>query len=181
MMFVGQVALASEIFGDMSGQMAYIFMTDDTRGNVPTMDPEGGENAVVVQPGVCEMSVNSASTGPTLEERSSHFLGLGTARRTVEYATKLRYEEDPDELSHDELVRLQFGERERYFAALAGSKIGGTPCWIQGSEYPHAGPWRLLLQIEAERPLQLSLGDGGAAYAFLDAHGLRGRLLWQSR
>jgi hypothetical protein len=178
MMFVGQVELALRIFGDVRGQMAYIFITDDIAGNLPTMNPEGGENAVVIQPGFCEMSVAPAGIGPTQEECTSGLFG-GT-RRPVEFGAELSYEEDPDQLSNGELGRLDPADRAGYFARLAGSKVGGTPSWIQGPEFPPGGPWKLLLQLESERPLQLSLGDAGVAYAFIDAHGQQGRLLWQT-
>lgn len=51
MRFIGQVALDRTIFGSVRGQMAYLFMTDDDDYVDGTWEPDGGENAVVIQPG----------------------------------------------------------------------------------------------------------------------------------
>src|SRR5437764_6856304 len=51
MLFLGQVALDPVIFGETEGRMAYLFMSDDLSGELATMEPTAGENAVVIQPG----------------------------------------------------------------------------------------------------------------------------------
>src|SRR5947208_3527423 len=51
MFFIGQVALDPNVFGNIQGRMAYVFMTDGDDYVDGTWKPDGGENAVIVQPG----------------------------------------------------------------------------------------------------------------------------------
>jgi hypothetical protein len=53
MQFICQIALDPALFGALPTQMAYLFVTDwDYEGEYPdTCDPEGGENALIMQPG----------------------------------------------------------------------------------------------------------------------------------
>jgi len=68
MQFICQIALDPSIFGELPGRMAYLFMTDDERIGAKTSEANGGENAVIIQPGgVCRVQTIERSTGPTLE------------------------------------------------------------------------------------------------------------------
>src|ERR1019366_9388046 len=54
MRFICQIALTPEVFGSVLGQMAYLFMTDpdsDEPWVDGTYEPDGGENALILQPG----------------------------------------------------------------------------------------------------------------------------------
>ncbi len=51
MRFICQIALSDELFGSNDAQMAYIFMTDGDECVDGTWEPNGGENAVILQPG----------------------------------------------------------------------------------------------------------------------------------
>src|SRR5690242_11020911 len=53
MQFVCQIAVPAEIIGDGVFRMAYLFMTDwDGESEFPyTFEPDGGENALIIQPG----------------------------------------------------------------------------------------------------------------------------------
>ncbi|GAA2095515.1 hypothetical protein GCM10009801_64390 [Streptomyces albiaxialis] len=63
MVFMGQFALDG-------GRLAYLFMADDAEGYVDgTWDPEGGENALLVQPGGRVpgfLTVRAQAEGPTM-------------------------------------------------------------------------------------------------------------------
>ena len=50
MQFICQIKIDPALFGECPAQMAYLFMTDDSDdpGMYDTWDPDGGENAVIV-------------------------------------------------------------------------------------------------------------------------------------
>jgi hypothetical protein len=52
MRFVCQIVLFADLFGDIEGRMAHVFVTDyDGSGVMPeTWGPESAENAVIIQP-----------------------------------------------------------------------------------------------------------------------------------
>jgi hypothetical protein len=68
MRFIGQIALSTEIFGEMSAKMAYLFMTDEEEHIDGTWLPDGGENALILQPqGVFDGEVQPLKQGPILQ------------------------------------------------------------------------------------------------------------------
>ena len=163
--FIGQFVIYPEIFGETEARMAYLFMTD-TFANVTTWEPNAGENAVVLQPGEWDGPTAPLREGPTLNERifdSNHRFVEQVSR---EYAVDLQPGDDPDTLEESEDVDE--------------SKIGGTPAYLQSPEYPDAGVWRLLAQIDAAIvPTGPNFGDAGIGYAFLSEDGKTARFLWQ--
>jgi uncharacterized protein YwqG len=79
-----------------------------------------------------------------------------------EFAVTLDYGENPDEQDGYE------------------NKVGGTPDFLQGEEYPQGGPWRLLLQLDSSSvPFHVNFGDAGVGYAFISQDGTVGKFLWQ--
>lgn len=64
---------------------------------------------------------------------------------------------------------------------LEGCRLGGTPEFMQGEEYP--GPkkeWRFLAQLDScALPFEINFGDAGIGYAFINQSGSRGKFLWQ--
>src|SRR5437762_5669988 len=66
MMFIAQVVLEPAIFGDIQGQMAYLFMTGDDYDVDGTFDPDDGENAVILQPGISDIETRPLIIGPSL-------------------------------------------------------------------------------------------------------------------
>ena len=68
MSFICQVALDPSLFPAASGTMAYVFMTEEEDGEYVdgTWEPNGGENAVVIQPGKNPFPTTQKATGPTL-------------------------------------------------------------------------------------------------------------------
>jgi|SRR5690554_299429 len=69
MRFIAQIALG-DVFPEYNGKMAYIFMTEDEEEYIDgTWEPDGGENAVIIQPsGNCLAETEALSSGPSREE-----------------------------------------------------------------------------------------------------------------
>jgi uncharacterized protein YwqG len=69
MRFIGQISLGDE-FPEFQGKMAYIFMTEDDDKYVDgTWEPDGGENAVIIQPAdEMSLAVKALVTGPSRQE-----------------------------------------------------------------------------------------------------------------
>jgi len=51
MQFIAQVAIDPRVFPNAVARMAYLFVSND-QGGEETWDPDAGENAVVLQPGL---------------------------------------------------------------------------------------------------------------------------------
>jgi hypothetical protein len=164
MRFIGQVALAPNLFGDIPARMAYLFMTDDDEESVDgTYEPDGGENAVVLQPGRFAGPTVEQAEGPTLYRMVERPGAARLVPEPCEFAAALRLGEAPDDGPED-------------FA----NQVGGTPRFLQGEEYPAGGPWRLLLQLDSPSvPFDINFGDAGVGYAFLSEDGTAGKFLWQ--
>jgi len=155
-----------EIFGDAPAQMAYLFMTDHDDVH-ETWDPEGGENAVVLQPGVYPGPTLPLAVGPALYRMVEDHTSNRRFPVPCEYAVTLEPGDDPEEVTPD-------------VDAAQGNKVGGVPRFIQGREYPSGAPWRLLLQLDSvEVPFEVNFGDAGVGYAFLSADGTVAKFLWQ--
>jgi hypothetical protein len=73
MRFICQIALNSDIFGEIPERMAYLFITDDETFVDNTFDPDGGENAVIIQPGTCAMPTQPLLKGPGWYKMVSDF------------------------------------------------------------------------------------------------------------
>lgn len=180
MRFIGQLAIEKEIFGQVPAQMAYLFMTDEDEHIDGTWEPDGGENAVVVQPGVVDFPTKKLSDGPCIYRMVKKFLHKNLVPQGCEFSVRLTRGDDPDFATNSE--RLQWDESKdgAYAAALQGNKIGGTPIFLQDDEFPKPGGWRLLLQLDsASVPFHINFGDTGVGYAFLSEDGQRGKFLWQ--
>lgn len=169
MRFICQIALDPDLFGTIPGHMAYVFMTDEARHVKGTWEPEGGENAVIIQPGAPSVPTAPFATGPTLQRGEDDYVHDRRIFHDVEYAVDLTPGADPEGFSDDEALDH-----------LSEYKIGGTPAFLQGQEYPAGGPWKLLAQIDSSSDLFfLNFGDAGVGYAFISADGTQGRFLWQ--
>jgi hypothetical protein len=181
MRFICQIRIP-ETLSTGSTRIAYVFMTDGDGYIDGTWEPEGGENAVVVQPGGGSMLVECASIaeGPTLYRMVQTPGADRLTPEKCEFAVLLSEGAEPDFVT--EAVRWTHPEPEtkEYFDAIGGNKVGGTPMFIQGDEFPPAGPWNLLLQLDSTCvPFFINFGDAGVGYVFLSLDGKQGRLLWQ--
>lgn len=170
MQFIGQILLDKKLFPNATGTIAYIFMTacsddDFTDG---TWEPEGGENAVIIQPGIVPSFITTSpdAVGPLLKK---------------EFASQLTYATDPQFIAQD--AHPSDAAFDSYMAACGygGSKIGGTPLFVQNDEFPAGGQWKLLAQLDENLfpPFYINLGDCGVAYAFINEAGNEGRFVWQ--
>jgi uncharacterized protein YwqG len=180
MRFIAQIALEEALFPGASGRMAYLFMTDEEDYVDGTWEPDGGENAVVIQPGKVGAAVAALASGPTLYEMVEVKRKKPLEPQPREYTVRLTRGDDP--LFQPESQRAHFSDEEwdAYANALDGNKIGGTPIFLQDDEFPSPGDWRLLLQLDSTRvPFFVNFGDAGVAYAFLSMDGSEGKLLWQ--
>ncbi|MEV6949542.1 hypothetical protein AB0N07_48125 [Streptomyces sp. NPDC051172] len=153
MEFLGQFALEG-------GRLAFLFMTGDEREYVDgTWEPEGGENALVIQPGgrVPDfVTVERRAEGPSA--------GRDHLPRHVDSG------EGSGEHSNEE-------EDRRPWQFLGGP--GVEPHWLQGDETPGDG-WQLVVQLDSGKlPFDVNFGDAGVGYAFLSPDGKEGRFLWQ--
>jgi hypothetical protein len=180
MQFVGQVALDPEVFGGTEGRLAYIFRSPaGPWSGPPDPDPDGGENAVVVQPGDNgHVPTSPLREGPELYRRDWRRRGplfWWPVRAPCEYAVSLTKRQDPDQLCwqvDDPYASLPHD--------INDCKVGGMPYWIQDEAWPYPESRVLLLQLVWGRfPFELDLGDAGALYAFLSKDGRSGKLLWQ--
>lgn len=194
MRFIGQIALDARIFGEIQGRMAYLFMTDEDYYIDGTWELDGGENAVIIQPGLCDVPTKSLNTGPTLYKLAKHPVQKKQVwwyRQTMEFIcipcehlTILTYGEDPDiieqNLKSDEAGYME--AEAAFIASQEESKIGGTPTFVQGPEFPVGERWRLLLQLSemGNDTFEIKFGEAGTGYAFLNEDGTRGKFLWQS-
>ncbi|HEY1387770.1 MAG TPA: DUF1963 domain-containing protein [Ktedonobacterales bacterium] len=177
MSFVGQFALYPEIFGSFEAQMAYIFMYDDEPFVDGTWLPNGGENAVILQPGAWNGPTMASATGPTLYDTVQRPDGV-VEQVPVEYGLRLTLGEDADVL--DENAFRARDAWDEYCAYLDESKIGGAPAFLQNPEYPGPGSWRLLAQLNGDLfDYNINFGDAGVGYAFIDDDGVAAKFLWQ--
>lgn len=184
MRFVGQVALQpdGDAFiasgggvGDGPGRLAYIFVThgdhgqDDESFDPDVVFPDGGENAVVVQPGTYSGPSRPLTTGPTLYHADGS---------PAEYLVDLVRGDDPEPLAHGAYLALPAEQRDQYFQTVDHDKIGGTAPPLDQHDWPDGGPWRLLLRLATNwTPFHLNLGAAPVALAFLSADGRSGCLL----
>jgi uncharacterized protein YwqG len=180
MRFIGQVAIERELFGPAAAQMAYLFMTDEDEFVEGTWDPEGGENAVILQPGSITVPTKSLTKGPTLYRMVKRLIKKRLVPEPCEFAVTLTPGDDPD--LADDLNRMKWDDSQKrsYLETINGDKIGGTPMFIQNIEFPGPGQWRLLLQLDSGTvPFTVNFGDAGVGYAFLSDDSLVGKFLWQ--
>jgi uncharacterized protein YwqG len=165
MRFICQIAISQELFPNSPVRMAYLFMTDEEGGEFVdgTYEPDGGENAVILQPGNAPVPATNVAEGPTLY-------------RMVEKPGHDRLQPEPCEFA----VRVIEEDDTSETASLEENKIGGSPVFMQGDEYPFDGTCRLLLQLDScGVPFYVNFGDAGVGYAFLNEAGDRAKFLWQ--
>ncbi len=202
MQFIGQIALYPDLFsmdaGQLSlfpdevvsvhGHMAYLFITDvATNGEDAgaTWEPDGGENAVIVQPGDVLTPVQNIADGPSLYRMVPQAHSQTLVPEPCEYAVRLTRCIDPEFIACGSIEQqLQWNAQEEnarreYYNLLTGNKIGGTPNFLQSDEFPGDDYHTLLLQLESSAPFFVNFGDFGIGYAFLSSDRRSGKFLWQ--
>ena len=164
MQFIAQIALEPLGF---PGKMAYLFMEGEG-GAGDTWEPEGGANALIIQPSDVAPPVQTKqlTDGKRLFELKPLPQGNVRQKQECEYAVTLREEPDTELDDNDDGCR---------------NKIGGLPKWLKEDETPGDGEWLLLLQLDSSGvPFEIDFGESGVGYAFISADGKRGKFLWQS-
>ena len=180
MRFICQIALSDEFFGPTDAKMAYIFMTDGDEYVDGTWEPDGGENAVILQPGNTSAPVETIAEGPTLYRMVKKIFNKRLVPEPCEFTVQGPVSDDPDFVPESERAQWPEEKWEKYANTLDGNKIGGTPIFMQGDEFPGPGSWKLLLELDSTRvPFFVNFGDAGIAYAFLLEDGSVGKFLWQ--
>jgi uncharacterized protein YwqG len=182
MRFICQLNLTTELFPNTTAQMAYLFMTDEENGEFVdgTYEPDGGENAVILQPGAVAVPTKTLTEGPTLYRRIQKPGQDRLEPERCEFAVRLVVEEDGPFLSESERSKLPGSEAQAAYGTLNENKIGGTPVFMQGDAFPFDGTCRLLLQLDScSVPFYVNFGDAGVGYAFLNHAGDQAKFLWQ--
>lgn len=84
---------------------------------------------------------------------------------------------------HGEKARQHSGsalQTKEVTGRLDENKLGGTPVFMQGDEFPFKGNCRLLLQLDScSVPFYINFGDAGVGYAFLNDKADQAKFLWQ--
>jgi len=181
MEFVAQIALHPDDLPWLTApKVAYLFVTNDwdDPGGIAHWDPFAGENAVIVQPGTAPTWVDeflSTPEGPTV----GHEVQVGLTPR-----------KDPEllELSQLGALRQQDPEaHEEYYQAVAYDKVGGTPDFFHGFEFPdfealsvsrESSKSKTILMVTNADVSHLCLGDAGRGVAFLSPDQQQGAYLW---
>src|SRR5262249_17496652 len=145
-----------------------------------TYEPDGGENAVILQPGVTSVPTKEVAQGPTLYrmvEKEGHDR---LQPEPCEFALTVIEEEYIEFLPENERRKMSEDELKAATGKLDENKIGGTPVFMQSDEFPFAGRCRLLLQLDScSVPFSINFGDAGVGYAFLNEAGDQAKFLWQ--
>lgn len=174
MRFIGQIKLEEKLFGEKEAQMAYLFYSEGIDDNTDTFEIEGGENAVILQPGAPLVPFVEQMTGLSIVD-------IHDEKTKCEFNVDLTYSEDPEFIPEYDAWELPEKENEKYYNAIGGNKIGGVPGFIQADEFPDNTPWQLLLQMDDEcltENCHLNFGVG-IAYAMINPEGTKARFFWQ--
>lgn len=108
MMFICQIELEQEIFGQIAGKMAYIFMTDEDDHTEGTWEAKGGENAVIIQPnGINPLSIR-LEAGHTLNIWKT----LENEKRNQSFACEFAVEKSQIIIDDEKMFNERFKKEE---------------------------------------------------------------------
>ncbi|MEM7475143.1 MAG: DUF1963 domain-containing protein [Planctomycetota bacterium] len=182
MRFIGQIELREEYDLESAANVAYLFMTEEEDGEFVdgTYEPDGGENAVILQPGTTAIPTTNEAEGPTLFKMVSVEGKDRLRQETCEFAVRLTEEDDIEFISDEECFKMTEEEADAATGKLDENKICGSPVFMQGDEFPFKENCQLLLQLDScGVPFSINFGDAGVGYAFLNEDGTEAKLLWQ--
>lgn len=180
MEFICQIELSAALFPDSKAKMAYLFMTEEDEYIDGTWEPDGGENAIILQPGSPQVPVADLTEGPTIK-KYTEVAGYDRLQPIpVEYLASLTLQEE-SEFVPEEIRREWDDSRfEKYAQSLDGNKVAGSPIFLQADEFPQGGAYKLLLQLDSTQvPFYVNFGDAGIGYGFINADGTAAKFLWQ--
>ena len=177
MRFIAQIRLSDVPELTTTATMAYLFMTEEADD---TWEPDGGENGVILQPGQTSLPTSALSEGPTLY-RMVQRSGLELLQEeAIEFAVDLTTGDDHEFISEDESWEMTDEQRQLTVLKFGENKLGGTPVFLQGDEFPFEEGSQLLLQLDSTGvPFWINFGDSGVGYAFLNDDGTEAKFLWQ--
>jgi uncharacterized protein YwqG len=182
MRFIGQIELR-EVYGfNTPAKMAYLFTTEEEDDSFVdgTYEPDGGENAVILQPGNTLTPTSSITEGPTLFKMVKVEGKERLQKQTCEISFNLVESDDILFISEDDRFKLSEEEAAAVTGDLDENKIGGSPVFMQGDEFPFEDNCQLLVQLDScSVPFSINFGDAGVGYAFLNEDGTEARFLWQ--
>ena len=162
MRFICQIRLNDINLNGLNAKYAYLFMTDEEDYVDDTWKPDGGENAIILQPGNNDIRTEEILNGPTTYKMIKEEGNPRLVQKEIELGVHLTQFDEKDE---DEIV----------------NKMTGDPDFIQGKEYPFGDDnWKLLIQINSGNvPFSLNFGDYGVGYGFINNDGNKAKFLWQ--
>jgi uncharacterized protein YwqG len=159
MRFIGQFEIREEFGLQTDARMAYLFMTEDIEEYVDgTYEPDSGENAVILQatPGLTASTMKNPavatapnSEGPPLFRMVKVAGEKGLHPELCEFSVDLTQADDVVFVPDTELFKLSDEESEKLTSVLNENKIGGTPAFLQGDEFPFEDGCQLLLQLDS--------------------------------
>ena len=142
--------------------------------------PEGGENAVVLLLRAKLTNSTTLGNAPRLTRMVKKWWRSTLTQEACVYKGRLAISEEPPFLSGREGAILSEEQAGEYHDALLKNKLGGSPMFLQGDEFPIPEPWHLLLQLDSvDVPFWINFGDVGIGYAFINQSGTEGKFLWQ--
>ena len=183
MRFLCQIRLENYMFPSVKARMAYVFMTDDYDNYIDfTWEPDGGENAVILQPGGSSIvETKEIVDGPSLT-KSVKIPGEKYLRqKPCEFAVELIEEDDIEFVSIDSLGDISDEEYDEFYDRDTPyqTKIGGSPFFMKDEEFPFEVPTALLMQLdENAAPFTLNFA-GGIGMVFLSKDGDCAKMLLQ--
>jgi len=150
MRFIAQVALSLDL-GGPGDVMAYLFMTEPWPERADawvagTENAEGGENAVILQPGAPPpVDTLPQATGPTLVRWVESADGRTRHAQPCEFHVTLQALDESDVR-----VSLPTEQAAADFERLQGTKLGGVPAFVQVPEFPLGEDAQLVQRADLE-------------------------------
>jgi uncharacterized protein YwqG len=163
MRFVCQINLKQIGVEDSDAEMAFFFMTEEEDYVDGTWDADGGENAIILQPGRhTDVQTDEIVDGPTIHELVQASDSDKLIDSNCEFSVVFK------NLTSADPIRRRL------------NKVGGHPDFIQFEEYPSDEPWDLLIQLDScSVPFWINFGDAGVGYGFISPDRTKAKFLWQ--
>ncbi len=179
MQFICQIPFGPSLFPGVTEAVAYLFMTSSD--DCPeTWVAGGGENALIVLQREELTGGLTVADAPPVCRMEKRWWSKRLIAKPCVFHGKLITSEDPDFIPEAELLQMPETQIEAYRAVLSGTKLGGSPGFLQNDELPMPAPWHLLLQLDsAQIPFWINFGDAGIGYAFINGNGTEGKFFWQ--
>jgi len=183
MRFICQTNLKDVGLTNIDAKVAYLFMTDDDKSRelLRTWEPDGGENAMILQPGDNKVATETRTVGPSL--RKSTAAANNEVRRRNEFPIR-EFVPNTRRRTLKEFEcsvgLVEITETEACADSEVMNKLGGKPVFLQNDEYPSDANWDLLIQLDSlTLPFSINLGDG-VGYGFISEDRKTAKFLWQA-